>query len=687
MQTSRTEHTDLGLTVTPANAWPSDIEPGHYYWLAPVGNPRDGAPPYTGKPRPSVINGDGMVYRVDLGQQTLTSSIVKPPDWWADELTANNPAFSALGFEDAGIMRYSLTLGVRNFGNTAFVPITREGEPPRLLVTYDPARPIEIDPLTLKTLSVVGYVSEYRAELPAVQPFPAILCTAHPFHDSRTGEIFLVNWGRSMGSLASTLPGMHNANAGIRLGKMMLWKLLNAFSVDTNPDSALRRFIKALLAWPAETLARFDIDIPSDFLYLMRWDGLGDIERWRVKLPNGDYAEIRESVHQVAATRDYVVLMDTSFKLDLDQFLFWRDLRSLVDTFVPKPLRPLAYKIISTRVGATVDRLLRVLTATPQSHNTILYLIPRSQLSGGRTGPDHGGDSEPSVIAQRVVIPYEAVHFLADYENPDDTLRVHIGHGCTLDLAEWMHARDRSIYHPGPLPASLEGLIASEVDISRMGRYEIEGKTGHVKSARVESDDDTTWGIALYAARNTPAWESPPPYRLKSVYWFTFGFWPETLSNFIYDMYADYANRQIALGRIRDLDNQDGRPCVLFRLDTETMTFEDAYPFANDTLCSSPQFVPKKDKAGDTEGYILCTVWTGDANEIWVFDGEDLASGPVCKLSSDALKFGFSLHSAYLPRAEELDPIPYRVDPAKDYNARLHGDDMRELFEKIYKKC
>jgi hypothetical protein len=53
----------------------------------------------------------------------------------------------------------------------------------------------------------------------------------------------------------------------------------------------------------------------QNFVYLMRWNGSGYIERWRLVLPDRSPVVIHQSLHQIAVTRNYVILMDTAFRV------------------------------------------------------------------------------------------------------------------------------------------------------------------------------------------------------------------------------------------------------------------------------------------------------------------------------------------------------------------------------------
>ncbi len=68
-----------------------------------------------------------------------------------------------------------------------------------MLLTYDAGRPHEIDTETLNVVTPVGYRAEWQALFKSINfPFNSILSTAHPNFDYHTGEMFTVNYGRSL---------------------------------------------------------------------------------------------------------------------------------------------------------------------------------------------------------------------------------------------------------------------------------------------------------------------------------------------------------------------------------------------------------------------------------------------------------------------------------------------------------
>src|SRR5262249_40385561 len=160
-------------------------------------------------------------------------------------------------------------LGARDFLNTAFVPIAQPGQAPRLLLTYDAGRPYEIDPLTLEVLGPMGAAAEWAAEVFQSSPFPMILSAGHPFWDPPTRELFTISYGRSLASM-----GPHPERIG----------------------------------WLGPQLWSHQGGVPDSFTHLVRWNGAGALEHWQLLGPDGTEVQISQSVHQVAVTRNWIVL-------------------------------------------------------------------------------------------------------------------------------------------------------------------------------------------------------------------------------------------------------------------------------------------------------------------------------------------------------------------------------------------
>lgn len=619
VRTERTEHIDLRLDVV-EGALPSDLS-GHLFVIAPA-HTVEATPAAM---RTTLMAGDGMICRFDLsgGEVKLTSRLARTHDFVADEITHADPALSLYRFEDAGLVRIGL-LGTRDFANTAFVPMKKGNAPTRLVLTFDAGRPVEIDPVSLEVVTPIGGRDEWRAEALADAVFPIVLSPAHPAWDRARGELFTVNYGRGVGNMALTVPlafllsrlparferVLDDLARALGFEAAYRWLEKKIERVTTELDRAFERFTDRCLPF-----------VPDTFTDLIRWDGAGDLERWRLVLPEGDEVAIQQSIHQIAVTRDHVVVLETGFKIGM---------QSAFNDPVPHT--------------DVIDRLLRAVLTRPQLPYTDFYVVPRAALDD--PGLPVGDDGVRRVTCRRARVPMEADHFLADYDDAGGRITLHVAHAPATDLAEWVRPYDVSAYDGASVDRELHGMMAvGAMDVGRFGRYVIDAANGDVLESKTLSDDRTTWAIALYAGRalNT---EDALPERIDQLYWCTEGCFPELLTDFVYHLYERYPHRLAPLSEILGM-GQSGRPSAIVRLDTRAMTLADVHELPVGAMAGSMQLVPIG--PGATDGYLVGTVFTDARTELWIYDAGQLASGPVCKLASPAWRVGFSLHTAWLP--------------------------------------
>lgn len=646
MSASRAELDDLLLEVV-AGALPADLS-GHLFIVAPVGSVSSGGLPYDNGD--ALLNGDGLVYRLDFdrpGEARVKTRLVKTPDYYADLGTQPGQPYAQYQFHNHGISRFSFSLGIRNQLNTAFLPMQFPGEEQaRLLVTYDAGRPYELDTESLEAVTPVGANQEWQGELdnlklpffnPSKFPFKSILSTAHPAFDCADGSMFAVNYGRSLSNLLLTIPFLQRLEQLPGPLRTVLSWLLVALGalLDARLAQRFAAWLTRLLgdrwAWLAKLLAGILAIVPlllgwlfrqelTDFTYLIRWDGQGNLERWQLMLLDeaGDRQPVRieQTIHQIGVTRDYIAIMDTAFIAGFEQ--------------------------IVTNPSPEQRRFLE----GPPFPDSRVYLVRRADMQAGEQPAR--GDRPVEVVVQPVTIPLEAAHFLVDYDNPNDCVTLHVAHLCGMQVAEWLRQYDRRAPDGSPVPDYLHGMEHDETDIGRMGRYVIHAPTGEMVQSQAIADTECMWAVDLYAYRDRQPDGSPVP-RLENVYWGSFGLWRDLMTEYIVNLYRDYKYRLLPLDRVIELANA-GRPACIFRLHTESMTIADRYAFPCGHIALSPQFVPRPGSTESTDGYIVCTVCFDDRNEIWIFDAANLHQGPLCQLHQAALNFGFTLHTAWLPQ-------------------------------------
>lgn len=650
----RVEFDRLDLQVTHGSL-PSDLD-GHVFVVAPVGNV--GTKGFPTPRHDSALNGDGMIYRLDFGasKASIRTRLVRSADFYSDMATNANPFYASLGYVNAGIIRISPMLGARDFGNTAFMGFSFGSRVPRLAVTFDGGRPLEIDTRTLDVVTPVGAVEEWRAEALGSAAFPPILSTAHPAVDERTREVFFVNYGRSIGSIIErSLPSTWAGVLPHALDELTSG-LTRRIGLGRKARRLARKASRAL-SGAVENLERklglHQQELPEDFLYAVRWDGTGELERYRVVDETGKPLVVHQTMHQIAVTKNWLVLMDTSMKVTLDQSY-------------NSPLGNLRF----------LERALRAATTSAQSPYTRLYLIRRSEMSGDSP---HG---ERRVTARTVQVPLEAVHFLANYDDTGDEIVLHVAHDCAQDIAEWVRDFDLNQFTPGRSPKALWGVPnVTPLDVHRLARYRIHAPTGSVRDTQIVSDPVHMWGLSLYGGVGLNTLE-PQPEKLHGMFHVALGFQPGLVTRFIYDLYEDYPFRQTSLAELDRIASSGGKPASIFYFDLDTYQVVDSFMLEGLSMAGAIQFVPKAghSPANPRDGYLLAMAISDGRREIWIFDAANLAGGPVCKLHSPELVFGATLHSFYLPKVMSRSS-PYRISPRDDYGPRIA---FRPLIQQLF---
>ena len=518
----------------------------------------------------SLFAGHGVVVRFDYHEERVDVQMefAQTPCYFADRATEGTS--DAFAYSD--LSRFSNTLGSRVLANTAFVPM---GD--RLLVTYDAGRPHEIDPISLKVQTPVGRMDAWKSVTPEWMgmfmkwPFPIMMSTAHPAWDHEQEKLYMVNFAPS------------------------------------------------------------DLSM-SPYLYLLRWDGEGAMESWELKLPNGQQANVAQSVHQMCVTRNHIIICDTAFASEF------------MDVF-----------------GFSNQSMHRT--------ETLFYIIEKSSLSSG------GGIA----TAHPITIPRESIHFLADFDDSDGFLTLHVSHNVSADGSEFLREGD-TLVNGDTVREDLIGIIPAPMDLGALGKYTIDTQLYAVLESEVLIKDPWMWGGPGFYAWNG----QDVPERFTSLYWHSTGISQDTLIERMVEVYADHPYRTIAL---EDLP-VDGCPSTIFRQDVQNMEIVDGYVFPVGRHGSSPEFIPRKGSTDDTDGYIVCVVVSDDdsqtnstGDEIWIFQADDLAKGPIARLGHPQLDMPFTLHSCWMESVQARQAT-YNVDVEQDLSETVQSlsSELQSVF-------
>ncbi|MCM3883258.1 carotenoid oxygenase family protein [Frankia sp. R82] len=429
----------------------------------------------------------------------------------------------------------------------------------RLLLTGLSQRPVEVDPATFAFTSFLGGVGEYPqvVEHPL---WPGVRTAAHPVEDLDEGCLWWCN-------------------------------------THLQPRGT----------------SRTDVEGP---LWVVRWDGHGDIDTWYV--PG---AHLVQGVHEVTVTEDYVIFTEIGFQ--------------------PEP-------------GSIAGRN----RTRPHLPFTDIYLVAKRDLTRERRGR--------AVPVTHARAPRESFHHFADYRQDGDDVTLYLAHSNGWDLNYSLRDTDRVWPADEPIAKGLRGFVSAPVDASPVGRYVLDGRTGEVRDSRLFLDPDRHWATLLYGRdMRVPALEHGR--YLWQAYW---GCDPGMLVSQVVDLYRDHPYRCVP---IEQLPTQE-IPSSLVCLDLETMTPTCAWSFPSGTAGESPVYVP--DAVGGGPGWVAIVVHHTDRTELQLFDALSLGSGPVAVASAPGLKLSVQFHSLYLPHLHPAGSAgaPYRRSYSDDI-----GNAWREM--------
>ena len=409
----------------------------------------------------------------------------------------------------------------------------------------------------------------------------------------------------------------------------------------------------------------------KDFVKLICWDGENKLQRWDVLDEGGAPISIKETMHQIAVTKDYIILMDTVFKVGAEELF-----TSILPTKTEYP------NWFNQEINKLNEKL-REFLDVKQSDDTFIYVINKKELNA----------NHPTVTAKKFTIPLSAAHFQADYDNVDNKITLHMAHNNAWDASDWIRPYDQQ-KDPPQIKTNLPiGMPPDGIDINCLGKHIINMTTEKVESpSEFLSDDQYTWMTAITTYNSING--ITLPNQLKNLYWISWGAWPDLLTDHIFELYKNSRTHQIDVNDIPEI-SQQGKPVNLIRLDTNKMTREDVYSFPTNVFANSPQFIPRQPIENSSNvdesmnGYIICVVNIGNddtqATEFWIFDAANLSNGPLCKLVSpnnNQLKLGMTIHSTWLPKIGKHQ-AKYNIPVKTDYDSLIQNQNpiIVQLFE------
>jgi len=628
-----------------------------------------------------VLNGDGMIYRLDLvaGKTKLKTKIAKTPCYYADLAIQNQPNKypSNFKFHNGGSSRMSQVLGSRNQLNTAFLKTSE-----KLFITFDAGRPYEIDPSSLEILEPIGSTKNWQENV-FYTIFDAYFNPAHPVIDLK----------------------------GLKSNKSVNYQE-NLFTINysTGYKGKLKKHIIPILQWIKNMLNMVKKQIPIKmninklinfiqfhlgYTKLVFFDFITkNFHSLEMILPDGQIVSPEQTIHQMAITEDYIIFMDIAFKIEWSQIFspFWLKYIIKFKKNIIKIINILClFQFSQNRsnvknILSVIDRCIysKFLQFIPPEPYTNLYIVNRKLLSNKIREKHQYNHNQIEV--KKVTIPFEVSHFSVDYSNPDNKIILHVGHNNGSDVTESIRKYDLPV-RENKLVQKLVGMMVGTTDLGRLARYIIDAETGIVNDAKIISDPRFTWSLSVYTHRelcNQSMNETADT--VKNIYWMSWGFSWKNIPKRIYKFYQNSRFRHIHHTQLPE----DSKPTQLLRLDTEKMEIVDSFEFPYGHFACTPQFIPSslpcpEGKDLSIHGYIICVVLADNPDnsnqpqdEFWILHADDFNNKPVYRLRSPHLDLGLTIHSTWL---ENINKEKYSENQRRQKREISVYEDYRESIK------
>jgi all-trans-8'-apo-beta-carotenal 15,15'-oxygenase len=352
-------------------------------------------------------------------------------------------------------------------------------------------------------------------------------------------------------------------------------------------------------------------------LQVIRWDGAStSVQRWPL-----EGAALPQSMHTVAQTRDWLVLVDCAFRVDPNEVLELGE-RS-VTNFTDEP-------IFLVRKDA--------LEATPHGQPVAAVEL--------RTGP-------------------EVNHYYAVWDDADG-IRLVFEHTIDTDLA--MCLREGDVDALGrPVDPALHGLYNHPMHHGVISELRIDPDAGTVVREAIHQDPERAFATQLSAMDWSIEGITAPVGHHQL---FT-GYRPEAITQRALDLYRD----RIDPGSLPTEET----PSYLVTLSRGGLAPKASHTFAVDDYATSPCFVPRRPgeaagrsrhapaEPGGMDGWVVVPVLNDDGFRVEVFDAGDVSRGPVAELRTPGGQtLPFLVHAAWMPEAVASDPSLPRLRFADD---------------------
>ncbi len=345
-------------------------------------------------------------------------------------------------------------------------------------------------------------------------------------------------------------------------------------------------------------------------LRIMTWDTQSAPMFHRV-----ENSRLKQYVHEVGQTRDYLVLAQGAFRLQVRQAIDGR--RSIA-----------------------------------QRPDSPLWIVNKNDLRPGVS----------SVRATEVVLKRELNHVFCDWEDRDGIITLFAQHTPGFDINCWLKPGDYSELTGEPVPESLIGMYSGGTDVCPLGRYHIDVKRGSLSDALLQGDPKRHWMNNLYAKSYAPK----DIIKHTHLFHLYTGHHPELVTEEVFSLYRHHPYRTVPAEDVPLFTI----PGCLDLIDLTTMKQVGGYRFKDGEAFASPLAIPKRDMKRQDQMWVLALRLDGPQTRLCVFDGEALSRGPVAVATHPDFKIGLPLHTTWIEEQRDRDSeyrVPFSADVGPGY--------------------
>lgn len=345
----------------------------------------------------------------------------------------------------------------------------------------------------------------------------------------------------------------------------------------------------------------------SQRIALIRADlNSGDVKKWPLK-----DIKLPQTVHTVSQTRDWIVIIDNGYKIDM------REIATGERTVTTEPTEP-------------------------------VFLIRKDSLDNLPSGEF----VEPKTFR----IGPECMHYYADYEDRDG-IRVFVEHSTDSDIAYGLRKGDKDLYG-NKLPDELAGMYGLALSPPKVSMMEFDPETGEVKETASYSDPERYWNVQTSGMDWSRQGLSKP-----TLHHVVYNGWkPEGISQRQFDNYK----HRIDESKLPQAE----QPGVLVSFDwTNSLKPTGDYQFKIDDWVTSPAFAPRNagagedgytgDKPGGHDGYLVVPVLNDEGFRVELFDAAKVGEGPIATARAEGKHIvPFVIHSSWMPASGPAPKAP-----------------------------